>query len=558
MQNLLTAPVKGNLSLEGKAAFTAQDGVSVQDLALHLKDIATDYGDKDGIRLTSLDLTGISFSQKDNQATVDEIKLAGGKIKLSKELDGKISALALLKPADQTASKQAKSKSVTAKTATKPFDWQVKKNNVTGLSTTFTDKQITEPPVFTLSNIRLNTGNLTGPTFSAMPLQFSSIFGKSAPIKVSGTVTPLPFKFNGTASFAKLPIQDFESYIPDNVNVFVLGGTLDSSMKVNVALDKDNKPTGSFSGSAGVRGFHAIDSVQEEDLLKWESLQFDQINGNIAPFSLAIRQIALNGVYSRIAVRKDGTLNLQNLLAKEQGQAAKQQTAGPGVQLPATPPAPLAQQSAQKAQIKIDALTVQDGTIDFSDVHLPQEFRSTFHNLGGRVSGLSSDMNTRAEVDLRGNLENHSPLQITGTVNPLRDDLFVDLIISFKDIELSPATPYSGTYLGYQIDKGKLFLDLKYHIENKQLQASNKVFVDQFTFGNAVASDKATKLPVRLGIALLKDRNGQINLDLPVSGRTDDPKFSIWGVVWQSCEPVCQAATAPFALLSSMMGSVKT
>ncbi|WP_281184063.1 DUF748 domain-containing protein [Trichlorobacter lovleyi] len=560
LQNLLTAPVKGNLSLEGKAAFTAQDGVSVQDLALHLKDIATDYGDKDSTRLNSLDLTGISFSQKDNQATVDEIKLAGGKIKLSKESDGKISALALLKPADQTASKQTKSKPVaaktTAKSATKPFSWQVKKINVAGLSTTFTDKQFTEPPVFTLSNIRLNTGNLTGPTFSAMPLQFSSIFGKSAPIKVSGTVTPLPFKFNGTASFAKLPIQDFESYIPDNVNVFVLGGTLDSSMKVNVTLDKDNKPTGSFSGSAGVRGFHAIDSVQEEDLLKWESLQFDQINGNIAPFSLAIRQIALNGVYSRIAVRKDGTLNLQNLLAKEQGQAAKQQTAGPGVQLPATPPAPLAQQSAQKAQIKIDALTVQDGTIDFSDVHLPQQFRSTFHNLGGRVSGLSSDMNTRAEVDLRGNLESHSPLQISGTVNPLRDDLFVDLTISFKDIELSPATPYSGTYLGYQIDKGKLFLDLKYHIENKQLQASNKVFVDQFTFGNAVASDKATKLPVRLGIALLKDRNGQINLDLPVSGRTDDPKFSIWGVVWQVVVNLfVKAATSPFALLSSMMGS---
>ena len=165
-------------------------------------------------------------------------------------------------------------------------------------------------------------------------------------------------------------------------------------------------------------------------------------------------------------------------------------------------------------------------------------------------------MNTRAEVDLRGNLESHSPLQISGTVNPLRDDLFVDLTISFKDIELSPATPYSGTYLGYEIDKGKLFLDLKYHIENKQLQASNKVFVDQFTFGKSVESSKATKLPVRLGIALLKDRNGQINLDLPVSGRTDDPKFSIWGMVWQVVANLfIKAATSPFALLSSMMGS---
>jgi outer membrane protein OmpA-like peptidoglycan-associated protein len=566
LQNLLTAPVKGNLSLEGKAAFSSEDGASVQDLAVHLKDLIAEYGDKDSTRLASLDLTGISFSQKENKAVVDEIKLAGGKIKLSRrEADGKLSALSLLKQPATSNTKPVKPEPKVVKAAAKadqkPLTWQVKKINVTGLSTSFADKQFSEPPVFTLSNIRLSTGNLTGPSFSAMPLQFSSIYGKNAPIKVAGTLTPLPFKFNGTTSFARLPIQDFESYIPENVNVLVLGGTLDSSMKVNVALDKDNKPTGSFSGSAGVRGFHTVDSVQEEDLLKWESLQLDQINGNLAPFSLGIRQIALNGVYSRIAVRKDGTLNLQNLVTKEKGQGAGgkgQENQKSNQPESATASVPPTQQiaAAPKAQIKIDTLTVQDGTIAFSDVHLPQQFRSTFHNLGGRVSGLSSDMNTRAEVDLRGNLENHSPLQITGTVNPLRDDLFVDLTISFKDIELSPATPYSGTYLGYEIDKGKLFLDLKYHIENKQLQASNKVFVDQFTFGKSVDSAKATKLPVRLGIALLKDRNGQINLDLPVSGRTDDPKFSIWGVVWQVVVNLfVKAATSPFALLSSMMGS---
>jgi len=560
LQNLLTTPVKGNLSLEGKAAFTAQDGVSVQDLGVHLKDITAEYGDKDSTRLASLDLTGISFNQKENKAVIEEIRLAGGKIKLSREADGKLSALSLLKQPAPSNAKPVKPEptavKAVAKTDQKPLAWQVKKINVTGLSTSFADKQFSEPPVFTLSNIRLSTGNLTGPSFSAMPLQFSSIFGKNAPIKVSGTVTPLPFKFNGTTSFAKLPIQDFESYIPENVNVFVLGGTLDSSMKVNVALDTNNKPTGSFSGSAGVRGFHAVDTVQEEDLLKWESLQLDQINGNLTPFSLGIRQIALNGVYSRIAVRKDGTLNLQNLVTKEQ-QQKQQPAAGTAAQATGTPaPAPVAPQASQKAQIKIDTLTVQDGTIAFSDAHLPQQFRSTFHNLGGRVSGLSSDMNSRAEVDLRGNLESHSPLRISGAVNPLRDDLFVDLTISFKDIELSPATPYSGTYLGYEIDKGKLFLDLKYHIENKKLEASNKVFVDQFTFGKSVESAKATKLPVRLGVALLKDRNGQINLDLPVSGRTDDPKFSIWGVVWQVVANLfIKAATSPFALLSSMMGS---
>jgi outer membrane protein OmpA-like peptidoglycan-associated protein len=152
-------------------------------------------------------------------------------------------------------------------------------------------------------------------------------------------------------------------------------------------------------------------------------------------------------------------------------------------------------------------------------------------------------------------LENRSPLKISGTLNPLRGDLFMDLTVAFSDIELSPVTPYSGTYLGYSIDKGKLFLDLKYKIENKALEAQNKVFIDQFTFGRKVESDKATNLPVRLAVALLKDSKGEIHLDLPLTGRTDDPKFSVWKVVFQMLRNLlAKAATSPFSLLSSMLG----
>lgn len=550
LQNLLAAPVKGVLSLDGKAAFSESEGVSVTDLTLNLKNLAAEYGNKDGARLSSLDISGVEFSQKENTASVNEIRLGKGTIQISKEADGTLSALSLLKTTSPAAAPAPKAPK---KSGTKPLTWQIKKIIVAGLGTTFIDKSFSDPPRFTLSNSHISIGNLTGPKFSVMPVNFSSTYGNNAPLKLAGDLLPQPFRFHGSVSFKKLPIEDFEPYFPENLNLYILGGTLDNNMKLDLAIDSTGKPTGSFSGSTGLRGFHAIDAVQEEDLLKWESLQLDQISGNLAPFSLAIRQIALNGVYSRIAVRKDGSLNLQNLVGKEQQKAADK-SRRPEKQVAAATTATMA--AAPKPQIRVDALTIQDGTMDFSDAHLPQPFRTTFHNLGGRVSGLSSEMNSRAEVDLRGNLENYSPLQLTGTINPLREDLFVDLTISFKDIELAPATPYSGTYLGYRIDKGKLFLDLKYHIENKQLQASNKVFVDQFTFGDAVASDKATKLPVRLGVALLKDRNGQIHLDLPVSGRTDDPKFSIWGVVWQVVANLfIKAATSPFALLSSMMGS---
>ncbi len=558
LQEFITKTLKGSLAVKGKVDFSNEKGINLTEAEVGLNDFKAAFGDRDGVELSRLAVTGISFNQKENRAEAGEIRLARGKVAVSLETDGKISPMLLLVEKPTVISPPVEKQPAPPVNETKSLRWKIGKVNISGLSTSFTDKTFVEPPVFTLSNIRFSSNNLTGPALSAIPVNFSATYGKDTPVQATGTLTPAPVRYVGNASFAKLPIRDFESYLPDNLNLFILAGTIDSNMKLDVGLGRDAKPKGNFAGSLGIRGFHAVDSLHEEDLVKWESLQLDQINGNIDPVSLEIRQIAINGVYSRIAVRKDGTLNLQNLVANDKVQKGETKT-----QEPAHPARhqsvavnTASHQPPVKPRIRIDNLTVQGGTIDFSDAHLSKHFRTTFHNLGGRVSGLNSEMNTRADVDLRGNLENHSPLQITGKVNPLRDDLFVYLTISFKDIELSPATPYSGTYLGYQITRGKLFLDLKYHIENKNLKASNKVFIDQFTFGDSVKSDKATKLPVRLGIALLKDRNGQINLDLPVSGRTDDPEFSIWGVVWKVVVNLfTKAATSPFALISSMFGS---
>ena len=60
---------------------------------------------------------------------------------------------------------------------------------------------------------------------------------------------------------------------------------------------------------------------------------------------------------------------------------------------------------------------------------------------------------------------------------------------------------------------------------------------------------------MNLAIKLLKDRHGRIKLDVPLTGRLDDPKFRvgpiIWGVVVNLIE---KAATSPFSLLGAAFG----
>ncbi|MCX5820076.1 MAG: DUF748 domain-containing protein [Deltaproteobacteria bacterium] len=568
LASYLTAPLKGMVDLSGEVAFSGNNGLTAEKGNLFVKDFSARYGSQEGLDLARLTLTGASFNQKANRLEIDRLRLSQGNISLSREADGQLSVQSLLVPQEKgqpvgmTAAAPARQPTPVKQEAAKPLDYRLKRIEIDRFSIAVTDQTRPKKPRFTLRDTTLSLADLSGPAPRPAKFRFASTFGKETPLQAAGDLTPSPFRYRGDLRIGRLPIRDFEAYYPGNLNLLILGGLLDAALTLDVALE-DGAPTGSFKGNAGLSAFHAVDAVEEEDLLKWQRLQLDGIDGDLKPFRLAIGQVSLNEVYSRIIVRENGTLNLQNLIRKEEADGGAEKP-GPGpvqeakpraVTSVMAPDAPAAPRKQEPPAVRIGDVTILDGTIAFTDKHLSNHFETTFYNLGGRISGLSSEASLLADVDLRGNLENHSPLRITGKINPLREDLFVDLKLSFTDIDLSPMSPYAETYLGYILKQGKLFLDLQYHIENKKLLSENRIRVDQFTFGDPVKSDKATSLPVKLGLALLKDRRGEIHLDVPVMGQIDDPKFNIWRIVFQVLKNLLvKAVTSPFSLLSSLFG----
>lgn len=536
LDQFLTAPLKGILNLAGEFSYCKDTGLVAENGRATVLNLSTRYGNNEGLDVSSLAVSGVSFKQNENSLEIGEAKITKGNVSVSRETDGKFSVLSLLAAPRNSPIK------ILLPTGAKSLSYRLKRIQGDRLNLRFSDKSRPGKPTFSLRDTSFLLANLNGPHFTPAQLRFSSTYGAKGRLKGSGDLTPYPFRYMGDIVIDHLPIKDFSEYFPENLNFSILDGNLYAEMKLDIAI-KEGTPRGSFKGKSGVRAFHCVDKTAAEDLLKWESLQLDGFQGGLEPFRLDVREIALNGVYSRIIIRKDGTLNLQNLLQK--------------TALTSPPALALHQDvSTKKRHVNIGAVTIQDGTLSFSDNRLAHQFATTIYNLGGRVSGLSSEAFRFADVDLRGNLESQSPLQITGRINPLRNDLFVDLKVSFHDIELSPVSPYSGSYLGYTVEKGKLFLDLKYHIENNLLTSDNKIFIDQFTFGSKVESGKATSLPAQLILALLKDRKGEIHLDVPVSGLTDDPKFSIWKLVFQAFKNMMvKVVTSPLSFLSSAFGS---
>jgi len=157
-------------------------------------------------------------------------------------------------------------------------------------------------------------------------------------------------------------------------------------------------------------------------------------------------------------------------------------------------------------------------------------------------------------VNLRGKLHRTSPLEITGKVRPFPDNLFADLSVTFKDIDMTRWDPYARKYVGYTLEKGNLQLELKYLLAKTQLDATNNIVLDRLTLGDKVDSPDATTLPVKFAISLLQDRKGQIELGIPVTGDLDDPQFSLGSAILTFFKNLfMKAVTAPFALLGAML-----
>jgi hypothetical protein len=205
--------------------------------------------------------------------------------------------------------------------------------------------------------------------------------------------------------------------------------------------------------------------------------------------------------------------------------------------------------------IAIDAINIQDGSANYADLWIQPHFAVGIQTLNGSILGLSSNPRSRAKVELKGKVDRYAPVHIWGETNPLAATTYSDIKMNFKGVELTSVTPYSGRFAGYKIEKGKLSVDIDYKVENRQLTAAHKFVIDQLELGDRVESPDAIKLPIKIAVALLKDRNGVIDVDLPVTGSLDDPQFKIGPLIWKAVvNLLVKVATAPFAMLGRLFG----
>ncbi|MDE2297515.1 MAG: DUF748 domain-containing protein, partial [Burkholderiales bacterium] len=361
-------------------------------------------------------------------------------------------------------------------------------------------------------------------------------------IDYRGRIGVQPLYVAGRLRAERVPLHRFAPYFADRVQLTLLraeAGFAGSVSLRQVPAGLDVQAAGDALLAdvhvATLPGENAPASAGNTDeLLSWRTLALKGVKVAITPKGkprVEIGAVALDDLYSRLVVTEQGRFNLQDLEPPRPGSvtAAVSAPAAPG----ASASAPAGSATAGlPLDLVVGTTTLRSGRIDFTDHFVRPNYSAALTDLNGQLGAFSSGSREMATLELRGRAEGTARLEIDGQLNPGVKPLALDIKARVTDLELAPLSPYAGKYAGYAIERGKLSMNVAYKIDaDGRLNASNQLVLNQLTFGDRIESKEATKLPVLLAVALLKDRHGVIDINLPVSGSLDDPQFSVGGII---------------------------
>ncbi len=552
----------GIADLSTRYAFNAAGKVpdlklSALNLALASVRMRKPDAQEDFLFVKSAQIKNGSFDLGKLSMTVGEFITRDGVLNVVREPDGAINATRIV-----PAPAQARTSEQPAERKGSPWLVTLKRADLQQWKISFTDLALPEPVKILADVVSIQASDISNQQDQKGQIDLRATLNQDGTLVVQG-----PLAINPVAAELKIDLKNFglvplQPYFTDRLNILLTSADLSVAGSTKLALAPQGPPAATFDGEVRLTNFASVDKAKSEDFLKWTTLQIGGIAYNHNPMQLGIEQVALSDFYSRIIIFPDGRLNLQGIAAQSatqetpaaQDQPPKQKNTDSDAEKAGTPK-PAVDAGAPLPPIRIGSVTLQNGDVNFTDLFIKPNYSANLSEVGGSVIGLSSQLDTTADVDLRGRFAKTAPVEIKGKINPLVKNLFLDLKASVRDIELGPFTPYSGKYVGYAIEKGKMRFSVAYKIENRKLAASNQIVIDQLTFGGKVESPQATKLPVLLAVALLKDRNGVIDINLPISGSLDDPKFSIGGLIVRVIvNLVAKAITSPFALIGHLVG----
>lgn len=508
-------------------------GLAISEAALTARDIALRpaSGSEDWLAVPLAEARGIRAAWPARTMDVGEIKVSEPRFLAALEANGSTNWQSALagRAADAAAGTTA-----APQRAEKPWEIKIGAFEVANGSGRFDDRSVAPPVSVDLSAIGLRLENLTSGLDTPVAVRLAARVNETGQVDVAGPVTPEPLDADLTVAVAGLDLVSFGSYLQLFPGAEVRAGRADLKGRLRLT---SGRPSLRFEGEGALAGLD-LAGTGIGQILAWDQAKAAGISVTRGPDRVRAARIDLSRPFIRVNINKDGTLNLSKIT-------------GP----PAAPAPASTSGQAPAMALDVGTIAIRDATLDYSDESLNLPFDTKIHSTNGTLRDLSTTSAAAARLDLDGRAAQAGFFKATGTLRIADPFASTDIAVTFRRVPMTDLTPYIAQFAGYSVKNGDLDVDVRYRIQDRRLVGENKIVMTDLTLGPKVPGAKGPGLPVRLAISLLKDKNGRIDLDVPVEGSVDSPEFSYNKIFWQALKKILTGlVTAPFRAIGRLFG----
>ena len=513
---------------------------------LHIKDVNINENSAITMNLEALQFLDTSLQNKNTKlVNIKELALVNVEADISKNefdvesftIDTADIRTALYKDMttdfDKLVKKKAQSKELIQKPLeeeSKQVSLNLKKFEIKNSSFVLVDKK--KKTTLKLKKINTMVEDAQFAESSSIPFNFSYLMPNSGGMNGDGEIKLNPFVAKVNLNINKMNLKPYNPYIKDFANLDLNSGYFTSKAYINVRGEKIN-----FKGSSRLLKIDLKNSITKETLLKAKSLSFNKIKATNK--SLKMDSIVIDNTYMNFAIDQNGTTNIKDVLIKTEEEVQIKED----------------ENATNDFKFLISKIKFKDSSMDFLDKNLPIDFKAHINELNGDILTISSNPKEALAINLDGVVNKYGEAHIKGDVITIDPKKSLNILVDFKNIDITKMSGYSGKFIGQEISKGKLWIALNYEIKDSQLLSTNNIRLKDLELGENVDSEEATALPVGLAIALLKDNDGYIDIDMPVEGDVDNPDFKYGGAVWSAVGNLLTGiVSSPFNFLASSLG----
>lgn len=434
----------------------------------------------------------------------------------------------------------------------KPWLLTVDEVSLTDYSVVYEDRKLAKPVRLTFQPINLTIKNLSNQKNSRHEFSLNLKDDMGGAVNISGVAGIDPVAADLTLQVSNAAIRKLQPYVDEVLKLDIVSGTADVNGRIRYTESGGKKAKLRYDGTYSIRDVEVRDKATKSVLTKLGSVAVKGIQFDLEPNRLNISEVVVDRPYANIVVEPDGSINVTNVVPAGGVDDAELSDSLLGrivntIKLKIKGPIP----------IDINTLRVENGTAQFKDRSLKPNAAMEVGDMTAMIKGLSSTQLKPADVQIEGKVGRHAPLNISGEFIPFGDKVYTDMKVSLKNFELTEVSPYSGKYAGYTLEKGKLSLSLEYTLEENVINGKNQILLQRLTLGQPTNSPDAVQLPIKLAVALLKDRNDNIDVDVEISGNIDDPQFNAGDMLAGTMiKFVNGVVSAPFKLLAGTVGSI--